>query len=165
MSVSALPYLFCASSSSCSAASTAPYPSPWRPLHSPRSGTCHARVHSAEVPCAGQGSCGSWYLVASPPVQCVYPPLSGRALFFFRYLHNCARDCRVGRPSSWGAPVTTTVDAPPSHSFILRLALRVSPSHRVLLPCVHVHAICWLAWVGPPPEPNPMPGKHYCYCP
>lgn len=106
LSVSALPYLFCAfsSSSSCSAASTAPYPSPWRPLHSSRSGTCHARLHSAEVPCARQGSCGSWYLVASPPVQCVYPPLSGRALFFFRYLHNCARDCRVGRPSSWGEP-------------------------------------------------------------
>lgn len=125
LSVSALPYLSCVSSSSCSAASTAPYPSPWRPLHSSLTGTCDARLHSAEIPCARQGSCGSWYLVASPPVQCVYPPLSGRALFFFRYLHQ-------GLPG-WaplqlgGAPVTTTVDTPPSHSFILRLALRVSP--------------------------------------
>jgi hypothetical protein len=140
----ALPYLCCVSRCSCGAASTVPYRSPGALGPRLSLGTCDARLHSAKVPCAEDKVpvvAGTW-----PPAHqynASTPPLSGRALFFFfRYLHQ-------GLPA-WaplqlgGAPVTTTVDTPPSHSFILRLALRVS-SHRVLLPCVHVHAICWLA--------------------
>lgn len=118
-------------------------PVPWRPLPSPVTGTCDARLHSADVPCAQD----KVPVVAgtSPPAHqynASTPLFQGEPFFSSGTF---TRDCRLGRPSSWGAPVTTTVDTPPSHSFILRLALRVLPSHRVLLPCVHVHAICWLA--------------------
>lgn len=90
-----------------------------------------------------QGSRGSWYLAASPPVQCVYPPLSGRALFFFfRYLHQglpAWAPLQLGSPSYHNRRHTPLpfLHSPP------RLACL--PSHRVLLPCVHVHAICWMA--------------------
>lgn len=99
-----------------------------------------------------QGSRGSWYLAASPLVHCVYPPLSGRALFFSS--GTFTKDCRLGRPSSWGAPVTTTVDTPPSHSFILRLALRVSPP--TVCFCRACMCMQFAGWprVGPPPEPK-----------
>lgn len=149
----ALPYLVCVSRCSCGAASTAPYPSLWRPLPSSVTGTCHARLHSAEVPCAENKVpvvAGTW-----PPAHqynASTPLFQGEPFFFSS--GTFTRDCRLGRPSSWGAPVTTTVDTPPSHSFILRLALRVSPP--TVCFCRACMCMQFAGWprVGPPPEPK-----------